>query len=649
MVAYASKALSSAERNYSATERELLALLFAAEHFRPFIYGKKWTAITDHKALETLKVQHNPSARLVRWLLKLQELDCTIQHRPGKLNNAPDLMTRDTTEALAASAEEEKLKPPVAVSAVSTRSKSRAEVAPAGTAGTEEEAEVSAEVPRAVAEDPPLAVPEHVAAPAEPAPADRSIQDASAFAVAQREDPELQPMFDFLLEKRLPADRDAAASIRSEAEQFTVDVERGGLLLHFASEPRRQVEERSLQLVVPASLRSQVFHENHSSALAGHLGTVKTIARVRERYWWRGMNADLTKSVATCKECCERKGRAAHNGLLQPIDGGDWLSTIACDYMGPFKSTDKGNHFIFVVMVYSTRYAFAFPTQRADAKSAADCLLYGVFSRIGAAQRLLSDRGQHFLALIVKELCAVFKVAKVYTSPYHPQCDGLVERFNSTLQEMLSKFVNQRQTDWDVMLPLVTFAYNTSVQKSLGDSPHFLMFGRDALLPSSTPTEHLRLSSAAKGHDVFAYREQLVARLELARKLAKECLASAQEKQKAYFDSTHREHPFAVGQAVWMHVPQIKAGLSRKLSRCWTGPFRIIWLSDSLARLRNVASGVTLRSKIHVRRLKPFVPAHSKPVVDLSAPEDVPGEDEPDEVEEAEGAFDEAAEIIVTE
>jgi hypothetical protein len=76
-------------------------------------------------------------------------------------------------------------------------------------------------------------------------------------------------------------------------------------------------------------------------------------------------------------------------------------------------------------------------------------------------------------------------IKKVNTSGYHPQSDGLVEKFNSTLTAMLSK-VAESGKDWDRHLPFVLFAYRNSVQESTKESPFYLLYGRDARLPSQS-------------------------------------------------------------------------------------------------------------------------------------------------------------------
>ena len=106
-----------------------------------------------------------------------------------------------------------------------------------------------------------------------------------------------------------------------------------------------------------------------------------------------------------------------------------------------------------------------------------------IFTRHGALRTFLSDRGSNFLSTLVKEVCRLLNTRKLNTTAYHPQTDGLVERFNNTLAESISMFVNSEQTDWDLFLPSILFAYRVSPCVSTGESPFFLLYGRERRLP----------------------------------------------------------------------------------------------------------------------------------------------------------------------
>ena len=110
-----------------------------------------------------------------------------------------------------------------------------------------------------------------------------------------------------------------------------------------------------------------------------------------------------------------------------------------------------------------------------EATVIARLLIDEIISRHGAPRVLLSDRGTNFLSKVIAEVCKIFQIQKVNTSSYHPQTDGLVERFNSTLCQ--SMYLSKNQKDWDEFIPLILFVHRTSVLVAIGDSPFYILYG----------------------------------------------------------------------------------------------------------------------------------------------------------------------------
>ncbi len=120
--------------------------------------------------------------------------------------------------------------------------------------------------------------------------------------------------------------------------------------------------------------------------------------------------------------------------------------------------------------------------------------LLGVFLRFGIPKTILSDQGRSFQAELLAEVYEVLDIHKVRTTPYRPQCDCITERFNRTLQSMLTCFVSDHQKDWDVLLPYVDFAYNTAVHSSTDCTPFELTSGRKPRVPIDLIFDKINLS-----------------------------------------------------------------------------------------------------------------------------------------------------------
>ena len=176
-------------------------------------------------------------------------------------------------------------------------------------------------------------------------------------------------------------------------------------------------------------------------------------------------------------------GKPIHHAPLGTIAAGAPFEILAIDLMGPLPTTSSGNSYIMVVIDYYTKWMEAFPLKHIHASDVAKKLVKEVFFRYGTPEHIHTDQGPQFESHLFQELCSLMDIHKTRTTPYHPQCDGLVERSNRTIQNILRTRVNASQKDWDTYLPSTVFAYNTSVHSVTEYTPYFLMFGREARTP----------------------------------------------------------------------------------------------------------------------------------------------------------------------
>ena len=126
----------------------------------------------------------------------------------------------------------------------------------------------------------------------------------------------------------------------------------------------------------------------------------------------------------------------------------------------------------------------AIPIPNHEACTVADRLVDEVFMRFSAPEQLHFDQGWQFESQLLNEVCKLLHVNKTHTTPYHPQSDGLVERFNRTLISMLATCAKENPLNWETHIRKVCMAYNTSVQASTGYTPFYLMFGCQARIPA---------------------------------------------------------------------------------------------------------------------------------------------------------------------
>ncbi|XP_067442125.1 uncharacterized protein [Thunnus thynnus] len=377
---------------------------------------------------------------------------------------------------------------------------------------------------------------------------------SSDIAKLQRQDPTLTTLFS----RCVPESTQVTGR---EREAFVV---KGDMLYR-----RSQIGD---QLVIPQSLRPTVLNLSHSIPWAGHLGQAKTFSRMVPRFYWPQQYADTVKYCQSCPQCQltapGRKGDRAPLISMPIIDTP--FSRIAMDIVGPLERSSAGHKYILVVCDYATRYPEAFPLKKIKARQIVNCLIQ-LFSRVGIPKEIITDQGTNFTSSLLKEVYRLLGIQGVKTSPYHPQTDGLVERFNKTLKSMLRKFVNDSGSDWNQWLPFLLFAYREVPQSSTGFSPFQLLYGHSVRGPMDVLKEAWEGPMPQQQCSELSYVLKMRDKLDQFQELANGNLGQAQERQKQRYDTASRWRVFQEGQKVLLLLPTADSGLLAK----WQGPYKV--------------------------------------------------------------------------
>ena len=554
VIAYASRTLTKAERQYCVTRRELLSVVFFVQHFRPYLLGRHFSLRTDHSCLTWLHNFKEPEGQLARWITRLQEYNFSIIHRQGKRHGNADAMSRHPCTQCHRYDEE------------------LDQTSPSHTTH-----------------------PTIAAVPLSPQPPAVSRE-------SQLQDSDIGPVFRAMQSgTRPPPDNMQGESpeCRQLFQQWDLLCIKHGKLWRLLVNPHS--DTHNLQLIVPRPLRKAILLDLHDSDTGGHLGECKTLSRLRQRYYWPGQATDVKNWCRTCPTCASRKTPApANRAPLHTIRAGFPMQTVAIDIMGPFPESPSGNRYILVAMDYFTRWAEAYAIPNQEAATVANHLVNELFLRFSPPETLHSDQGRQFESALLGSICRLLGIRKTRTTPYHPQSDGLVERYNRTLLSMLATCSREHPSTWDTYLPKLCMAYNTSVQPTTGYTPFFLMFGREARLPvdimyGSSPTE-----TVTPHHYAAALSESL----QQAYSRVRENMALAHNRQKEYYDQRSHGTPFKPGDLVWLHQPQVPPGQSRKLHCPWSGPYEILnKLSDCTYKIRALSNQHRVQIA-HFNRLK---------------------------------------------
>ena len=214
---------------------------------------------------------------------------------------------------------------------------------------------------------------------------------------------------------------------------------------------------------------------------------------------------------------------------------------------------------------------------------------------------LLTDQGKNFQSHLVTSMCQLFEIEKRRTTAYHPQTDGLCERFNAILKSLLRMRVNKDKDDWDGQLPHALLAYRVSKQSSTGVSPFEMLYGRVARLPLGVEKEELQ---PAPTHGPAKYLEDLNKRQTTLRKLVMKRIEQAQEKQKRNYDKRYRaklSQSFYVGDTVLL-----KNFRARGLDEKYTGPYLVVGVREQTCSCELESLINKNRKVVHWNNLKHF-------------------------------------------
>ena len=325
------------------------------------------------------------------------------------------------------------------------------------------------------------------------------------------------------------------------------------------------------QLLVPRPFIASVLQMAHAHLLGAHLGMEKTLELIKARFYWPGVKKEVENYCRSCPECQQVAPKPQHRNPLIPLPIITVpFSRIAMDLVGPLPRTSRGHQYILVILDYATRYPEAIPLRTMATKGIARELIL-LFSRVGLPDEILTEQGTPFMSKIMKDLCTLMKVRQLRTSVYHPQTDGLVERFNQTLKKMLKKVMEADGRNWDQLLPFLLFSIREFPQASTGFSPFELLYGR-------RPRGLLDLAREAWEHQpsphctMVEHVEEMRERMKTVWPVVRAHMVEAQTAQARVYNRGAQPREFAPGDRVLVLVPTSECKFLAK----WNGPYEVM-------------------------------------------------------------------------
>jgi hypothetical protein len=514
-IAFLSRRMKPAERNYPVHEQELLAILNAMKAWRHYLGGRPFTVLTDHQSLQYVDTSAMATPRQIRWASMFAEFDFTIQYAPGPKNVAADALSRSA-------------------------------------AGGPEQAEdntivVGAVMVESLPEGPKLLL--------------AAIGDMAPLPVRVKEAARRDEAYQLMLHR--PA-RELERDHR---------IGHGGLLY------RVRDGEQDGQLVVPhdVRLRAYLISAAHDALQAAHRGGDRTLHWLQERVWWPKMSEDVAKYVAGCEQCQRNKpDLAGKQGLPLSVEVPRRAWQVLCmDFIGPLPRTARGHNAAMVVVDKLTRYAIYVPcSTTSTAQEVFALFMARVLGEHGIPEKIISDRDTRFTSRFWEGIWEQMGAELKRSTAFHPQSDGQTENQNRTLIQALRSYVDANQSDWDLLLPWMQFAHNTSECASTGFTPDYMVHGQHArtLLDAALEADGVAARSTYPG------ARELARRIRAAAETARAVTEKAQEKQRRDATAGRREVQVQAGDKVWLsnrNMLMNTAGRARKLEALFYGPYVI--------------------------------------------------------------------------
>ena len=572
---YESGIWSATEKRYDAGKRECRAVLKALKKFRVYLYGVRFVLETDARTLVhqlNLPASDLPGAAITQWLAWIRLFDFEVVHVPGDKNGAADGLSRrpdDGTDENEADVEEMI------------------------------EADFYRVIVRVQQQRGPTA--------------QRGLQDV---------DSHWTNIIEFLTTLKRPREIPPAdfPKFKKGATQYLVH---DGTL--FKRSPRGRPPRRVLLTLEEREKALTAVHEE-----LGHRGREGTFAKLNERYWWPGHYADVKSHVMTCEQCQLRANKRKEEPL-HSISVGTLWRRVGVDVMY-MPETPDGYRCLVAAREYLSGWIEAEALKSPSSESVAQFLHDSIFTRYGIPRTLIVDGGPENKGA-VEDLAQRFGSYRLQVTPYHPEANGVVERGHQQIADALSKLTDcsgEPAWRWKDHLTSVLWADRITAKRTTGYAPYRLMFGSDCVLPieGDLPTWNTaHWVDITDTQTLLAVRARQLERRQDDLDAARRALEESRAADKRRHDEKEPLHPqpFINGDLVLLHETRWESSHSSKLSRRWTGPYRVIDCKANTGTYQLAElDGTTLKDYQPGSRLKLFhtrpgcVPAqqNANPIVD---------------------------------
>ncbi|POM57841.1 Reverse transcriptase [Phytophthora palmivora] len=436
--------------------------------------------------------------------------------------------------------------------------------------------------------------------------------------VHQDKDGYLLQLKDFLRGNTAKLSHAQARKLAKVADDFVLDSREVLYRLSRSTRdrPRDMIDE--LRLVVPKALQPDILHYAHEDFQGGHQGITRTYEKLHVEVF-----------VKQCVDCASGKGRPQNPGPSPGnIEPRRPFEVVSMDFVTHLPKSDRGITFLLLFQDSFSGFVMCKPMSSTTAQDVAEVYEEQVFRRFGASSMLRHDQDPRFMSEVFTRFRELLGSKQRATLAYRPQANGQQERSVQTVVHSIRAYIAEaNQSDWDDHEERLMFALNTSFDATRLDTPFFLVHGWDAhgtvsamLGPRpSSVQERTAYEWCRKLQRDYSYAQACAEDLQKKAKRVR----SAEKPGSGKKLSERLRSGFAAGDAVWLYIPKVQPGLSRKLAHMWHGPFRIQEIHDNFrVKLGVENTGYRVNPWVHVSRLKPRALFPKRPTVEIEVSED---------------------------
>jgi len=513
-VAYYSRSMSNAERNYEIHDKEMLAIIRALQEWRAELEGlqlqERFDIYTDHRALEYFMTTKKLNARQARWAEFLSRFYFLIRYRPGRENTLADALSRPMTEVQRKDEYRQQilLKPD----------------------STEQPLETKDTGPTINALEPTLQI------------ADQVLKTNRESTAKEYREKALEGVDDWTLQDGL--------------------LLKGNQLFVPDDDPE---------------LRTRLLDEVHAQVSTAHPGRTKTQQLVKSRYYWPTWRRDVERYVRNCSKCRRAENpRDRAPGLLQPLPVAErpWQH-ISMDFRS-FPVDRKGYDAALIIVDRFSKRPISIPCKKtATSEDVARIFVEHVYRHRGPPSTIVSDRGPQFVSSFWNEFCQILGVKLKLSTAYHAQTDGQTEIVNQHIVNRLRPFINNHQDNWSDLLPMIDFAAAALPSESTNASPFLVDCGYEPRTsfdwkPIEKNLPRDERISRQQAQDATKRMEKIWSTIGTR-------IRQAQDRQKRQADRRRRPIDFDVGDRAWLSLRHYRTDRpNKKLDNQMAGPFPIL-------------------------------------------------------------------------